>query len=160
MGKLIYGVGIYEKGEYKSRIDKNTKSKEYRLWMNMIHRCYSESHQKRRPTYIDCIVSDEFLNFQNFASWCQSQVGFGVTGYHLDKDLLCDGVRRYSRETCCFVPHQINSFIINKGISKTKSKIDKETIARQLATEYRGLVEDRVIYALNNYTVKTGSVTS
>lgn len=43
----------------------------------------------------------------------RKQIGFGVEGFRLDKDILFKGNKLYSEETCVFVPHQINSLLVN-----------------------------------------------
>lgn len=107
--KLVYGVGIND-GKYRTSLN-NKHSKEYNLWIAMIGRCYSETYLKECQTYRDCKVSDNFLNYTYFHEWCQTQVGFGKQGWHLDKDLLSKSDKIYSEDTCAFVPNQINTFL-------------------------------------------------
>jgi hypothetical protein len=117
--KLLYGVGIYERGKYLSEID-GKMSKEYSLWKGMLYRCYDHKHQSIRPTYADCSVSENFKNFQYFAEWCNNQAGFGVVGYQLDKDIIHKGNKQYSAEFCTFVPRQINTLIIDQKSRRGK----------------------------------------
>ena len=115
MIKLVYGVGISEKGEFKrtvATVDKRVATKEYRLWKGLLERCYSEKYQQKRPTYLGCSVSEDFKYFQRFAKWCQRQIGFGLDGYHIDKDILICGNRVYGEDTCVFVPSSINLALI------------------------------------------------
>lgn len=88
-------------------------SKEYRYWIGMMTRCYQEDHQLKNPSYEDAVVCQEWHSFQNFAEWCQTQVGFGNKGWQLDKDLLKRGNKDYSPEFCCFIPKSINASLIN-----------------------------------------------
>jgi hypothetical protein len=83
-------------------------TKEYRLWNNMINRCYNEKELNRNPTYKDCHVSEDWRYLSNFKEWCNNQIGFGNQGWHLDKDILIKGNKVYSEDTCCFVPPEIN----------------------------------------------------
>ena len=120
MSKLVYGVGINDKTRTAFVDGKNVK--EYVLWKDMLKRCFSEKYQTRRPTYIGCSVSDNFLNYSYFYDWCQEQIGFGNIdekgcSWHLDKDLLFVGNKVYSENTCVFVPHEINSFFVDCGAS-------------------------------------------
>ena len=114
-------LGVYEKGEFKSGVTvdgKQVKTKEYQLWEGMLRRCYCEKLQQRCPTYIGCSVSENFKNFQWFAEWCQSQVGFRMHGCQLDKDILLRGNKQYSEDTCVFVPRNINMLLIKRQASR------------------------------------------
>lgn len=110
MGKLVCGVGKYEKGEFVSWVG-GEQTKEYHLWSDMLRRCYSDKFQAKWTTYIGCSVSDNFKNFQYFAKWCQNQIGFGLAGYQIDKDLVIKGNKVYSEDTCFFVPMELNSLL-------------------------------------------------
>ena len=117
---LVNGAGIYEKGRYCSRIN-GKHTKEYSVWKSMLLRCYSKSYQAKYPTYLGCSVSENFKNFQFFAEWCQSQVGFGLKDYHLDKDILSGSSSKvYSEETCAFIPLRLNLVL------QTKPSLNKE----------------------------------
>lgn len=115
MGKLVCGVGISECGEFKRTVvvgGKHVVTKEYKLWSGMLERCYSVVYHQKHPTYIGCSVSEDFKYFQRFAKWCQSQVGFGLEGNHLDKDILDKGNKQYSADICVFVPSNINKLLV------------------------------------------------
>ncbi len=117
MSKLIHGVGISEDGEFKryNRVGgKYVGTREYKLWVSMLQRCYSDECQKKHPTYVGCTVSEDFKYFQKFAKWCQSQVGFGLEGYHIDKDVLFLGNKIYSEDSCVFVPSNINALLTKR----------------------------------------------
>jgi hypothetical protein len=58
-------------------------------------------------------MSDNFKDFQWFAEWCNNQIGWGVPGYELDKDILSNGEKRYSEQNCVFVPRRLNTLLIN-----------------------------------------------
>ena len=115
--KKTYGVGIND-ADYKLRITKETRDTSgkrisvliwecpyFRKWKAMLGRCYSDKHQKRRPTYIGCSVCEEWLTFSNFKSWMETQDWEGKV---LDKDLLIYKNKVYSPETCVFVDETIN----------------------------------------------------
>jgi len=101
----ICGVGFIGGTKHKSKIGKNDNP-HYQRWVHMLKRCYCEKTQKRKPSYIGCSVSEEWHNFQNYAEWCEQNY---VEGCELDKDILVNGNRIYSSETCKFVTHQENS---------------------------------------------------
>lgn len=92
-------------GNYKPK----HKCESYVHWIGMIKRVDSDSFKIRRPTYAGCTVSEDFRDFNFFHKWCLSQVGYGLSGYELDKDILTKGNKRYSDGTCCFVPREINT---------------------------------------------------
>ena len=88
----------------------------YRRWKNMLKRCYSESELMKNPTYIGCSVCSGWLLFSNFKEWMKSQ---DWEGKELDKDLLFEGNKTYSPETCVFISNIVNTFTNTekKGIS-------------------------------------------
>ena len=105
----VYGVGIFGT-KYPSKVS-GIHTKEYTLWCNMLQRCYSTTLKKQRPTYVGCEVSDKFKSYEYFYEWCQSQVGFGIVGFELDKDLLTKGNKVYSEDSCVFLPIEINTVL-------------------------------------------------
>ncbi len=114
---LVFGHGIYEKGRYKGSVcGKHTKEKH--LWTGILQRCYSKEYHNLKPTYESCTASENFKNFQFFAEWCNQQVGFGLTDWQLDKDLLISGNKLYSEDTCVFLPSHINMLLIKQSLPK------------------------------------------
>lgn len=112
----LYGVGILGLGFDKTE----GKSETYRLWADMLKRCYSIKSLKTSPTYSQCNVSDNFKYYPYFKEWCEKQIGFGNKGWQLDKDILVKGGKVYSEDTCCFVPQEVN-LLLNKKSSKESS---------------------------------------
>lgn len=94
------------------------KTKQFMLWKNMLKRCYSEVSLKESPTYHNCKVSDNFVEYPYFKEWCNKQIGFDQKGWELDKDILIKGNKIYSEETCCFVPKEINLAFVKKEKSR------------------------------------------
>lgn len=87
----------------------------YQKWVSMISRCYGT--HKDDKYYEDCDISEDFLNFTKFRDWALSQKGSDMKGWVLDKDLLSDGVKMYSANTCCFIPHALN-VVFNKKFTQ------------------------------------------
>lgn len=119
----VYGIGYIGEGKYKtSENGKNTRV--YDTWHDMIKRCYSDKFHKRNPTYIDCEVDEEWLNFQNFAEWYENNY-YEIEGerMQLDKDILHKGNKIYSPDNCIFVPQTINSLFIKCDKSRGESVI-------------------------------------
>ena len=108
----VYGVGILGT-KYLSRIN-GVQTKEYELWNSVLTRCYSTTLKKKHPTYEGCVVSDNFKSYEYFYEWCNSQIGFAVEGFELDKDLLLKGNKVYSENTCVFIPSEINLLLIKR----------------------------------------------
>ena len=86
----------------------------YKLWEGVMRRCLGN----KCVSYKNVTICDEWLNFQNFAAWCESQEFFNAKddrgkSYHLDKDILVRGNKRYSPEFCRFVPSSINNLILS-----------------------------------------------
>ena len=118
MKKLVLGVGVNDKT--RPVFVDGKKVKEYKLWQDMLTRCFSEKLQTRYPTYKGCNVSDNFLHYSFFYDWCQNQIGFGKVdekgrSWQLDKDLLFVGNKTYSETACVFVPQEINLFFNEYG---------------------------------------------
>ena len=114
--KSVCGVGYFGVGKYNSKIN----YKAYKTWDSMIKRCYSEKEQEKCPTYIGCFVNERWHNFQNFGEWFYEN---HIEGFELDKDILVKGNKIYSPETCCFVPHEINSLFIKSNSIRGKYAI-------------------------------------
>ena len=112
----VYGVGI-SGAKYPPTVNgRNTK--EYALWYSMLKRCYSDKYQKKQPTYEGCEVSNNFKSYEYFYEWCNEQVGFGMDGFELDKDLLIKGNKVYSETTCVFLPQEINTLLVKNTASR------------------------------------------
>ena len=105
----VYGVGVLG-AKYQSKVN-GVQTKEYELWTGMLERCYSNTYQKKNPTYEGCEAGDNFKSYEYFYEWCNKQIGFGVDGFEIDKDLLIKGNKVYSESTCVFIPAEINSLL-------------------------------------------------
>lgn len=116
---LVYGVGYIGEGKYKPTKN-NRITKEYSTWNNMLKRCYNKKLQEKLHTYRGCTVCNEWKNFQVFAKWFE---GNHVEGFHLDKDLLVNGNKVYSKKTCAFIPQELNKFITNNKSNNTSGHI-------------------------------------
>ena len=106
-------------GKYPTILD-GVRLKPYLLWVAMLQRCYGKAYKTSKPTYSDCSMSDNFLNYSFFYEWCQGQIGFGKQGWHLDKDILFGGNKIYKEDTCVFVPSNVNVFFTNRKNNRGK----------------------------------------
>jgi len=110
----VFGVGIND-ADYivEPRIGGvQQKCSFYTKWNGMLKRCYSEKFQMKHPTYRGCTVSSEWLYFTKFKSWMQQM---DWEGMQLDKDILFEGNKLYSKETCAFVNASTNTLINHKS---------------------------------------------
>ena len=108
----VFGVGVLGT-KYPSKVN-GVITKEYELWKSMLKRCYSDDYKSKYPTYEGCEVSNKFKSYEYFYEWCNKQIGFGVSGFELDKDLLIKGNKVYSESTCVFVPTEINLLLTKR----------------------------------------------
>jgi hypothetical protein len=86
----------------------------YMKWQNMLSRITLYGSDENKPTYKNCKICDEWKYFSNFKRWVDEQPNRDWQTCHLDKDLLVDGNKLYSPETCVFVDAKINSFIVHR----------------------------------------------
>lgn len=118
-----FGVGYLGEGKYT--VSENGKNKkEYKIWYDMIKRCYNPKYQEEHSTYKGCKVEDYLLNFQHMAEWINENY-YEVSGEKmcLDKDILYKGNKVYSRETCIFVPERINLLFVKSNKSRGDNPI-------------------------------------
>lgn len=105
MKPVICGIG------YHGSEDVDCKSDSYLKWHDMINRCYNAKFHERQPQYKGCTVCEEWLNYSNFKVW-YDQNKVSDMPFDLDKDIVFKGNKVYSPETCCFVPHAINTLFL------------------------------------------------
>jgi len=109
---LVYGVGV---NDWDGNIELDGKLiMEYVLWSNMLKRCFDEKIKQKHPTYKDVTCSKEWLSMTKFIEDVSQMKGFGLSGWALDKDILQKGNKLYSKDTCCFVPHEINTLLVKR----------------------------------------------
>lgn len=106
--RSVYDRGFYGVGDYTSRKN-GVKTKQYIKWFSMFNRCYDPKVHEDFPEYIECEVSDEFCNFQNFAQWYDRKIYTCKYQLELDKDLLIKDNKIYKPSACCFIPKEINN---------------------------------------------------
>lgn len=102
---MLYGVGINDLGI-------KSASFVYKSWSRMLARCYASSVRDARPSYDECITSEEWKSISSFKTWFDTQKK--DPDYHLDKDVLFPGNTVYSAETCIFIPNWLNTFITDR----------------------------------------------
>ena len=129
--KLVDGVGTndadYDVVKYETTEVNGVQKRKvvwtckyYQTWTNMLKRCYFAKLQERYPTYRGCTISEDWLVFSKFKAWMEKQEW---EGKDLDKDILIEGNKVYSAETCVFVTRMVNTFIIDRGAARGEWKI-------------------------------------
>lgn len=109
--KSVFGVGYL--GDYDGNKHKDLL---YKTWVLMLGRCYNTKYTDYRE---NCFVCDRWHNFYFFKEDCKSLLGYddmtrnSQVKYSLDKDFIKQNNNIYCKEFCCFMPQDINSFILN-----------------------------------------------
>lgn len=116
----VYGRG-YD-GEYSKKDNPDWKQAR-QLWCNMMKRCYSE--KDTRGYYGKGVsVDNRWLCFANFLSDIKKLPNYGKwllghqkgqTKYNLDKDLIIEGNKVYSRDLCMFIDEHTNKSCTEKS---------------------------------------------
>lgn len=116
--RSVYGIGYLGVGRFAVK-DGQEKTHHYRIWHELIARCYADTKKDEFSAYYDiCTVCDEWLCYQNFAEWFENNKYECEGRLHLDKDILYPGNKVYSPETCLLVPQRINMIFTNKTNSR------------------------------------------
>lgn len=136
----VFNKGYFGVGAYSVK----THKKAYKTWQSMLGRCYDSSYLEKNQTYKSATVCDEWLNLQVFGKWFEQNY---VEGFELDKDLLKEGSKLYSPDTCIFIPKNLNSFLANKMSNNTSGHTgvtwhthNKKWVARILTEDKRKLL--------------------
>lgn len=109
----VYEVGYCGDGKYEIREEDGKITRVYQIWHNMLQRCYDPYFSDEHPTYRDCMVCDEWHNFQKFAEWYEKEIYEIENDFMcLDKDILYKGNKIYSPENCVLVPNRINLLFV------------------------------------------------
>lgn len=144
MRTVLYGVGIndYEGHVFYTSTRSNMQS--YNIWKAMLQRCYCTKLQAKYTTYMGCTVCDEWKYFKAFKLWFDANY---VESFQLDKDILVEGNKIYSPETCRFIPDYLNSVLNDCRSSKNNNLPfgvfeDKPNRNRKKNTTYRAVVSN------------------
>ena len=109
---LVFGVGV---NDWAGKVWVDGKPIwEYQLWTDMLERCLSEKFKQKCPTYQGVTCSKEWLLMTKFIENVSQMKGYDLKGWCLDKDILQKGNKLYSKETCCFVPQEVNLLLTKR----------------------------------------------
>lgn len=78
-------------------------------WHDMRRRT-SATDRLKNESYADAVICAEWSTFEEFSKWFVIQPR--QDGWVLDKDLLSEGQKVYSPDTCCFLPREINQMLV------------------------------------------------
>lgn len=116
--RLVAGVGINDVDEItnygKDENGKEIRCPLYMRWKNLLSRCYLPSvyGHKVNARYEFCTVDERWFKRSNFNSWMRSHEGW--ENMEIDKDLLVPGNTVYGPDTCCLLPSEVNSLLIDQ----------------------------------------------
>ena len=127
LGFGIVGEDIPSKG--------GVQDKAYGAWHGILARCLNPKTKAKQPTYADCKVHEDWQYYQNFKEWFYNQVGSGLEGYQVDKDLLVRGNLLYSADTCCLIPRDLNTYLASLPVYGCTTCIDFKVNVCQYAVE-------------------------
>lgn len=141
----VLGVGVndadYSVGRYVA--GRQVLCPFYRVWADMIRRCYDEKYIRKYPSYKNAVVCDEWLDsFMAFKSWMEKQ---DWQGKHLDKDVLGRGLKAYSPATCAFVLGSTNQIV---------DTLNKPYIAQRESTRWRATITNGKKEPLGTFDTK------
>ena len=135
MRSLVYGVGV---NDWVGNVKVGGKMIwEYTLWIDMLKRCFSEKYKQKKPTYEGVTCSKEWLLMTAFVEDVSQMKGYDLSGWQLDKDILQKSNKLYSKDTCCFVPAEINLLLTKSDKARGEypigvyfEKRDSKVVAR------------------------------
>lgn len=141
----LYGyIGV---GKYNSKKDYIA----YGKWKGILQRCFNSQKYYSTLSYNECVVSKEWLNFQNFAEWYYQNVYLCDESLCVDKDILYHNNKEYSAEKCLLVPLKINLIFVkeksdrgNLPIGVQKCHIKNKfisTLSIDSCTKYLGIFD-------------------
>lgn len=93
----------------------------YKVWENMLRRCYDPKCHAIKPHYTNCTVDPRWHHLSDFKRWYEQQGD--VTRKHLDKDIISPGNKIYGPDTCFFVTGELNNFFTKSDSSRGKCLI-------------------------------------
>lgn len=135
---IMCGIG------YRGREDVDCRAKAYLRWHDMMNRCYNDKFHEKQPQYRDCTVCEEWWNFCNFEKWYDEHY-YEIEDeiMDLDKDILFKGNKEYGPDSCCVIPHCINTLFINgkkgRGDLPLGTWYDREKGKYRASMSYQGI---------------------
>ena len=121
--KTVFGVGYL--GEYFYNKSNFNKDKSYIIWTSMLRRCYYKVRDNKLVSYNNVEVCKEWLCYYNFHIWYEEQAIKYKDNISLqvDKDIIKNGNKVYSKEFCILVPDYINYMFISNNHNGLKKGV-------------------------------------
>lgn len=110
--KSIYSPNVYNIGFLGTR--ETIDSYIWKIWSGMLERCYTD----RQISYANCSVCEEWHNYYNFKLWYDKHKYDINERLEVDKDVLKNGEKIYSPNTCLLLPRTINGYIASATCRK------------------------------------------
>lgn len=97
---------------YRDESGKQVQYRLYTIWRSMQQRT-KPSYWVKHTHYSGTMCSENFKSWDYFYEWCVKQGNAFYSDlkgkpFELDKDLLSQGSKCYSEDTCIFLPREIN----------------------------------------------------
>ena len=109
--KTIMGIACL--GQVPNEIPRNV----YEMWHSMLQRCYIRN--KSTEAYKDCVVSEEWLCFENFLKWYNDNYYECDELLTIDKDILKAYNKTYCKEYCLLIPYNLNTLLKANRLTDT-----------------------------------------
>jgi len=149
--RIVHGVGIndldyqyckttYQEVNGKVKAVDMWKCPYYVAWGHMMDRAYAKRYSVETSSYFGVHTCEDWLYASKFVEWMNTQVWQGL---ELDKDILVQGNKIYSPETCSFVPKVINLLLI-RSVQK-----DRDLPTGVCLRVYKGKKKTSIDYAVN-----------
>ncbi|MDU6995948.1 MAG: hypothetical protein E6356_13895 [Terrisporobacter othiniensis] len=121
--RRYFGIGYLGEG-YADTFVNSKMVKQYKIWSDLLRRCYDSKWYEKQPTYVNCTMCEEWHNYNTFYKWFDENY-YEIQGERvaLDKDILYKGNKLYSPETCVFVPQSINNLFVKRDAARGKYPI-------------------------------------
>lgn len=151
--------GYYGEGDYII----NRDPKPGKTWDSMLRRahCHIARNHKLKDSYFYTSVCEEWLCLQTFVKWYINYRSMINPKYwkelEIDKDILQwnKEYKIYSPETCCLIPHNLNSILVGMHTESSKNRDLPIGVVDDKYNRYTAYVSDfGTRYSVGTYDTK------
>jgi len=104
--------------------DGNVKNKEaYKTWHALLQRTVDPKYKEKHTAYKDTKICNEWLIYDNFEKWYESNYYNIGEKLYIDKDIIRKNNKTYSPDNCVFVPRIINNLFTTRRLNRGKYPI-------------------------------------